>query len=830
MWEGEGHEGTSEREAQSLRMNAERLIPSAQVQSLIDDFYALTQLGIGIIDLTGKVLVAAGWQDICMHYFRANPATCRNCQESDLYLTKGVQPGEIREYKCKNGLWDIVTPIHVLGTHVANIFLGQFFYDDEKPNYAFFDAQCRVHGFDPLSFRAALDRIPRWSRQRVRTAMSFYTKLASMVAQSTLADLKNEEALEKIASKHTMLRKILDAIPEQVFWQRRDETYMGCNMAFAEFVGLESPESIANKSDRDLPWPRSKDFLVSDEAVMSSGQARRHEVIEVQRKDGSTLWMDSTRIPLLDAAGNVHGLLGLAQDISLRRRNEALLLESEEKLRLLLDSTGEAIYGIDLNGRCTFCNQTCLKMLGYHSIEDLIGKDMHLQIHHSRRDGSKLSHEECSIRKGFQRGQGTHVEDEVLWRADGTAFDAEYWSHPQIKNGEIIGAVVTFIDITERKHMEELLLQSQKIESVGKLAGGVAHDFNNMLGVILGHTEIVLDQLGSQHPQRENLEEILRAAQRSADITKQLLAFARKQTIVPKVLNLNDTLATMLKMIQRLIGEDIDIVWKPQKGLWNVKVDPAQVSQLLANLATNARDAIAGVGHLTIETNNATIDEHYASQHPGLVAGEYTVLSVSDDGCGIERDKIANVFDPFFTTKAHGKGTGLGLATVYGIVRQNGGFINVYSEPGHGATFRIYLPRAQGIACTEETKTTHVEGGTETILVVEDELASLQLIKRYLTSLGYRVLTVGDPSYALGMIQEKIDLLITDVVMPKMNGRQLAEQLQAHIPGLRCLFMSGYTANVIAHRGVLDHGVNFIQKPYSLNEFAIKIRTILDTD
>jgi CheY-like chemotaxis protein len=242
------------------------------------------------------------------------------------------------------------------------------------------------------------------------------------------------------------------------------------------------------------------------------------------------------------------------------------------------------------------------------------------------------------------------------------------------------------------------------------------------------------------------------------------------------------------------------------------------------------RDAIAGIGHLTIETSNAIVDQHYSHQHPGFVAGDYTVLSVSDDGCGIERDKITNVFDPFFTTKEHGKGTGLGLATVYGIVRQNGGFINVYSEPGHGATFRIYLPRAHGMAHVEEVKTIHPEGGTETILVVEDEQASLHLLQRYLNSLGYHVLTASNPIHALGMGEEKLDLLITDVVMPNMNGRQLAQQLQARIPGLRCLFMSGYTANVIAHRGVLDHGVNFIQKPYGLNELAIKIRKILDTD
>ncbi|HEY3445274.1 MAG TPA: PocR ligand-binding domain-containing protein [Myxococcales bacterium] len=807
------------------RLVAERLIPAEQVQSLIDDFYALTRLGIGLIDLDGKVLVAAGWQDVCVRFFRAHPETCRHCQESDLFLTRDLQPGEVREHRCQNGMWDLGTPVYVLGTHLANIFLGQFFYEDEVPDYAFFEGLAQRHGFDWPQFRAALDRAPRWSRERVRTAMRFYTKLADMVAGLSSAHALKQQALDHIGARHTMLREILDAIPELVYWRRRDGLYLGCNDAFARSVGLPGPEAVAGRADGELPWPRAwaKREGDDDEAVMASGTLRRQSVEEVRRRDGTTFVAECTRVPLRDAAGNVHGLLGLVQDVT-------ALVSSEEKLRLLLDSTGEAIYGIDLEGRCTFCNSTCLKMLGYSSAADLIGRDMHRQIHHSRPDGTPFPAEECRTVQAFRRGQGSHVEDEVLFRADGTGFPAEYWSHPQVKDGKVVGAVVTFVDISARKQLEEQLRQSQKIESVGRLAGGVAHDFNNMLGIILGHAELALGQLGPASPVREDLEEISRAAKRSADLTRQLLAFARKQTIAPRILDVNAAVSSQLRLIRRLIGEDIELVWRPAQALWNLEIDPAQLDQLVTNLTTNARDAISGVGQITIETANLALDRGFCARHPGSVAGDYVLLSVSDDGCGIEPERMSRLFDPFYTTKEVGRGTGLGLSMVDGIVKQNGGFVEVVSEAGRGSTFRIYLPRATGAAPPIAVPEVGAQGGQETVLVVEDEESSLRLLERYLTSLGYRVLATSDPEEALEIARKnaRVDLLLTDVVMPKMNGRQLADTLCAAIPGLRCLFMSGYTANVIADRGVLDEGVSFLAKPYTLGELAAKVREVLE--
>ena len=387
----------------------------------------------------------------------------------------------------------------------------------------------------------------------------------------------------------------------------------------------------------------------------------------------------------------------------------------------------------------------------------------------------------------------------------------------------------------EKANLQAQLMQAQKMESVGRLAGGVAHDFNNMLGVILGHAEMAKEEIEPSGPLFEDLSEIIKAAQRSADLTRQLLAFARKQTVSPKVLDLNETVSGLLKMLQRLIGENIDLAWLPGERVWQVKIDPAQVDQILANLAVNARDAIEGVGKITIETDSVELDKDYCTDHMGCIPGSYVMLSVSDDGSGMNKDVQEHIFEPFFTTKEVGKGTGLGLATIYGIVKQNGGYIDVHSQADQGTTFRIYLPRYLGKALANDRENTVVpiQQGQETILLVEDEPSILLLGKRMLESMGYRVLTAGTPGEALWQAEQnsgEIHLLITDVVMPEMNGRDLAKRLLSLYPDLKRLFMSGYTANVIAHHGVLDEGVHFIQKPFSKTELSIKVRDVLRGD
>ena len=380
---------------------------------------------------------------------------------------------------------------------------------------------------------------------------------------------------------------------------------------------------------------------------------------------------------------------------------------------------------------------------------------------------------------------------------------------------------------------EEQLRQAQKMEAIGQLAGGVAHDFNNMLQVILGNTGFALEEAGPGTPLSESLFEIKNAANRSRELTKQLLAFARKQTIAPKVLDLNETVEKLLKMLRRLLGEDIDLLWRPAQKLGKVKMDPSQLDQLLANLLVNAKDAIGGGGKVTIETKNVHFNEEQCSLNPGSTPGYYIMLAVSDNGCGMEKEILDKIFEPFYTTKEMGKGTGLGLSMVYGIVKQNNGFINVYSEPGKSTTFKIYMPLHEAEEADEDQAIAPKEatGGDEVLLLVEDEGALLRLVKKLLEKLGYTVLSATSPEKALQLASEyagPIHLLITDVVMPEMSGRDLLGKFNQLRPGVKCLYMSGYTANAIAHHGILDEGVHFLQKPFSVDEIAKKVRAVLD--
>ncbi len=389
--------------------------------------------------------------------------------------------------------------------------------------------------------------------------------------------------------------------------------------------------------------------------------------------------------------------------------------------------------------------------------------------------------------------------------------------------------------IEREKGLEGQLFQAQKMESVGQLAGGVAHDYNNISGIIIGYSELAMRKLGENHPIYRHLTRILEAARRATDITRQLLAFAREQTVSPKVIDLNKTIESMLKILGRLIGEDVNITWLPGKEVWPVKIDPIQVDQILANLCVNARDAIIDVGKITIETGTVKFNQTYCDIHTDFVPGEYSMLAVSDDGQGMSPKILEKIFEPFFTTKEIGRGTGLGLATVYGIVKQNEGFINVYSEPDQGTTFKIYLSRHKGkLDHLDETGLQEItQGEGETILMVEDDQDILEMGTIMLEELGYKVLAAGSPAHALDLgkeYAEKIELLLTDVIMPEMNGRQLAKNLGIFCPDLKILFMSGYTANIIADRGVLDKGVNFLPKPFSKLDLSIKIRQVFEME
>ncbi len=525
-------------------------------------------------------------------------------------------------------------------------------------------------------------------------------------------------------------------------------------------------------------------------------------------------------------------MLELENEAIARQKTEQTLRQSEKKYRSLYNSIRDAILVVDMNRSILDCNQAFVDLFGY-SHNEIIGKNA-AQICKNDEDFKMV---EDAI---TENADSIHVPSAHFIKKDGTIFPAEItFFFLKDEDEETTGFIGLIRDTTERiraektqKNLESQLFQAQKMESIARLAGGVAHDFNNMLSVIVGYSELALKMIDPVDKLYKNLHEIHSAAIRSTNITRQLLAFARKQIIAPIPLDLNLAVEETLQMLRRLIGEDIDLAWLPEANLWPVKMDPTQVDQILANLCVNARDAIDGIGKITIETDTATFDAAYCANHPGFIPGDYVLLAVSDNGCGMDKETLDKIFEPFFTTKTIGKGTGLGLSTVYGIVKQNNGFINVYSEPDKGTTFKIFLSRhfEKPLENAQRIPEGIPSGHGETVLVVEDEPSILKLAERILTELGYTVVTAENPAQIKHLFEKdplQIDLLITDVVMPEMNGKELSLQLQQNSPKMKTLFMSGYTADGIAHHGILDKGVNFIPKPFSVNDLAKKVHKIL---
>ncbi len=552
----------------------------------------------------------------------------------------------------------------------------------------------------------------------------------------------------------------------------------------------------------------------------------------MRAKDGSWRWiLGRGDVVRRDAQGRALLLVGTHIDISGRKQAE----ESAARERLFSDEVIDSLPGIfymyDENSRLVRWNRRHEEETGYSS-QEIAGKGNLEFFAEEYREGIREA-----VQTVFAEGAG-YAEAPLLLK-DGRQVPYFFTGRPAMVGGRQYFLGVG-IDISDRKQAEEererlqaQLIQAQKMESVGRLAGGVAHDFNNMLSVIIGYAELAQLLIDPNAPVTKYLEQIRSAAERSANLTQQLLAFARKQAIAPRQLDLNETVEGMLTMLRRLIGEEIELAWLPGAGLWQITMDPSQVDQLLVNLCVNARDAIGGVGKITIETANINLDETYCALHEGFSPGGYVLLIVSDTGCGMDKETVKGIFEPFFTTK--GQGTGLGLAMVYGIVKQNNASVNVYSEPDRGTTFKIYLPRT--VSQRETAETIDPEGFRfgrgETILLVEDEEKIMEMVRMMLTTLNYGLLVASSPEDAIKLAQEfdgPIDLLLTDVVMPKMNGRQLQERLLAIRPDMRSLFMSGYTADVIAHQGVLDKGLHFIQKPFTMQGLANRLREVLDRE
>lgn len=646
------------------------------------------------------------------------------------------------------------------------------------------------------------------------------TVLAGRVLTEQEVSIQSLENLERAKNNlDTTLKSIGDAV---IATDRKGnitlmnpvaENLTGWNLSEALQKPLIEVFHIVSAENRNAAENPVKKVLASKK---TEGLANHTLLIA---KDGTERQISDSAAPIFQDEGILTGVVLVFRDVSEEYRMLENLKESEEDYRRLFEEHAAVKLILDPEtGDVIDANEAAANFYGW-SREELKKKRI--------QDINTLSPEEIAAEiEKVKKEKRIHFEFRHR-RADGSIRDVAILSSViRLKNKEYLHSIIH--DISQRKRLEAQLIQSQKMESIGRLAGGVAHDFNNMLGIIMGNAELMETRLDASHPAMDELREIKKAAERSTELTKQLLAFARRQTIAPRVLNLNHSIEGMLKMLHRLIGEDIELRWHPAENLRYIRMDSSQLDQILVNLAVNAKDAIAGVGKMTIETVNASFGEDYGESHGDYIPGDYVMLAVSDNGCGIEKEHLTQLFEPFFTTKSQGSGTGLGLSMIYGIVRQNQGFINVYSEPGKGSTFRIYLPATdEEIPAAPDAEKTSLPQGKECILLVEDEPALLELTGRILEKLGYEVMAASTPKEAIALAEQhgkKIHMLLTDVIMPQMNGQELSLSIENFCPGIHCLFMSGYTANVIAHHGVLKPGINFIQKPFSMKDLAGKIR------
>jgi len=632
----------------------------------------------------------------------------------------------------------------------------------------------------------------------------------------------------RLAEREELFRLISENAADMIAVVDMDGRRIFNSDAYQKILGY-SAEELKNSSSMDQIHPEDRERVKAAAAEARRTGIGKNLEYRIRHKDGTWLVLESTSSVIGNSAGVPEKLVIVNRDITERKQASEALRLSEVSFRSVIENAPYGIYRAQASGKLLLANPALQKMLGYESQAELLQLNLTTDVYLDPLEHKRVN-EIFTNQKEF-------TDVQVDWkRKDGTPIKARCsgWFVKPVSGGAAYFEVFAE-DVTEKWLLERQLRMAQKMEAVGRLSGGIAHDFNNLLGVIIGYSQVLKRTLPPGTAFLEHAEEIEKAGQRAASLTRQLLAFSRQQVLAPAVLNLNSLISEMEKMLPRLIGEDIEIVIALDPAIGSVKADQGQLEQVVMNLAVNARDAMPDGGKVVITTTNVSLDEAWTRLHPGSKVGDYVMLAVADTGTGIDSETLAHIFEPFFTTKERGKGTGLGLATVYGVVKQSGGYVWVESAPGKGASFQIYLPRIEEPATVAEPVAPIVEAfrGAETILLVEDADALRKLTHMLLEQHGYRVLVAANGAAALQLVEEKpesINLLLTDVIMPGLNGRALAERLQLRQAGLKVLYMSGYTDDAIVDHGVLGAGTHLLHKPFSEENLIHKVREVLDAD
>jgi PAS domain S-box-containing protein len=648
--------------------------------------------------------------------------------------------------------------------------------------------------------------------------------------------------VKELADERQLLHDLMDSIPDGIYFKDRALRFRRANRSFAAMVQAPSPESLVGTRLRSSPFVEVGAGSDEEERLLlARGELLLDVVREQAGRADSKRWFSETKAPVRNHAGEVIGLVGIARDVTERvsmgealRTSEARFREQSQLLNSILESMGDGVIVTDRQGRLLLVNPQAEKLFGMPG-PSMLSPEWAQSFGVYQADGKTLlAPEQNPLLRAVTNEETSEIEVVVRNRATSGTVLAIHASPLRDSEHGVLGGVALLRDVTRQTQLEQQLMQSQKMEAVGQLAGGVAHDFNNLLSVIQSYGQLVLRGLPEGDPSREDLGQLLTASQRAAALTRQLLAFSRRQVVQPRLLQVNDVVTEVEKMLRRLIGDDISLVVALSPDLGIVRADPGQLEQIIVNLAVNARDAMPGGGTLTIETANVMLDASYASAHVGVKPGEFVMLAASDTGVGMDDTTRERVFEPFFTTKEVGKGTGLGLSMVYGIVQQSGGCIWVYSEVSRGSSFKLYFPRVDGHADASPLSEPSAQSAAQigTILLVEDNDAVRLVAARILRDRGYTVVDTGrvdDARAYCARAGSTFDLLVTDVVMPGTSGPKLAEELTAAYPRMRVLYMSGYPGAAIVQGGALGAGVAYVEKPFTPTSLVEKVQQVLQS-
>jgi PAS domain S-box-containing protein len=777
-----------------------------------------------------ELLIGTEGRDICASFHRASPTSKASCERTRQAIRSGLTDDDRANIRrCESELVCGATPIVVEGAHLANLISGRVLL--EEPSYERFRQQAMEHGHDLDAYLEAIRQVPVVSEAGFVEALAFLSDMAVVLAQQGLAKLRRSEAEKALLKSERSFRSIVESSPMGMhMYQLHDDgrlVFTGANPAASRILGVDN-SMFVDKTIEEA-FPQLTETEVPQRYREAAAQGITWETEQIDYDEGGI----RGAFEVTAFQTSPMRMVALFNEITVRKQAEEAMRSSEERLKILFESAPDAYYLMGLDGVFIDGNRAAEEMLGYDKSE-LIGR--------SFAEVDLLPPEELpraieNLGRSLS-GKSTGPDEFDMVRKDGRRVPVEIRSHPVTMQGKTVILGIAR-DITDRRRAEEeqrelqaRLEEAHRMEAVGRLAGGVAHDFNNMLSAVLASAALAGNELPRGGPGSESIQMVIRAAQRAAELTKQLLAFSRKQIIEPRVINLSHLVEHLHTMLARLIGEDVIIEVSAQEDMGSIRADPGQMEQLVLNLALNARDAMPDGGNLRIETADVELDDEYCERHPDATPGAHVMLAVSDSGVGMDEETRARIFEPFFSTKEMGKGTGLGLASVYGIATQHGGRIEVQSTPGEGSCFRVYFPRVldepERAAAPAPARP---NGGSETVLVVEDEELVRIVAVKVLERAGYVVLAAssGDDALALAARHEgTIDLLLTDVVMPHMDGRELATRLAKKQPGLKTLFTSGYSHNVIADHGVLDEGLQFLAKPYSSESLAARVREVLD--